>query len=184
MRPATETLLDSEDEVRLAEAFRLARTIAPTVWPGLEHTAFPVVLVTADHDLLVGSSDPPGEFEPAGHSPSVGEVFGRLREFDPALTAALPAFGSEPVVVIGLPETVGASSRAWVLTVLHEHFHQFQMSHPGYYSALADLELAGSDDTGMWMLNLPISVCIERPRRAIRARQSRTRRGGGFRVPC
>lgn len=155
MPPATETLLDSEDELRLAETFRLARTIAPAVWPSWERTLFPIVLVTADHDLLIGTSSPPSEFESVGHSPSVGQIFARPRQFDPSLTAAFPAFGSEPVVVIGQAEAIEASSRGWVLTVLHEHFHQFQMCDPSYYSTLAGLELAGSDETGMWMLNYP-----------------------------
>jgi hypothetical protein len=42
-----------------------------------------------------------------------------------------------------------------VLTVLHEHFHQWQMSRPGYYAAVDSLGLSGDDDTGQWMLNYP-----------------------------
>lgn len=153
MSSAIEAILDSEDELRLAEAFRLARTTAPAVWPGWERTAFPIVLVTADYDLLVGIANPPSGFASAGHSTSIGRICSRPRQFDPSLTAAFPAFGSEPIVVIGQLEAMGTSPREWVLTALHEHFHQFQMSASAYYSTLAGLGLAGSDETGMWMLN-------------------------------
>jgi hypothetical protein len=42
-----------------------------------------------------------------------------------------------------------------VLTVLHEHFHQFQYSRPDYYTGVAALNLARGDQTGMWMLDYP-----------------------------
>jgi hypothetical protein len=40
-----------------------------------------------------------------------------------------------------------------VLTVAHEHFHQWQTSQPGYYAGVNALDLAKGDSTGMWMLN-------------------------------
>jgi hypothetical protein len=42
-----------------------------------------------------------------------------------------------------------------VLTLLHEHFHQWQYSQPWYYPGVARLGLSGGDSTGMWMLNYP-----------------------------
>ena len=43
----------------------------------------------------------------------------------------------------------------WVLTLLHEHFHQYQNAWPDYYSGVNALDLSGGDQTGMWMLNYP-----------------------------
>ena len=40
-----------------------------------------------------------------------------------------------------------------MLTLLHEHFHQMQMSQPGYNTGVAALNLARGDRGGMWMLN-------------------------------
>jgi hypothetical protein len=40
--------------------------------------------------------------------------------------------------------------------MLHEHFHQFVNSSPGYFSAVNGLNLSGGDQTGMWMLNYPL----------------------------
>ncbi len=42
-----------------------------------------------------------------------------------------------------------------MVTLLHEHFHQLQMSQPNYQSEVTALGLAGGDETGMWMLNFP-----------------------------
>jgi len=36
---------------------------------------------------------------------------------------------------------------------MHEHFHQLQAAHPGYYAAVDALGLARGDNSGMWMLN-------------------------------
>ena len=43
----------------------------------------------------------------------------------------------------------------WLRLVVHEHFHQLQHSHPGYYAGVNALDLARGDTTGMWALNHP-----------------------------
>jgi hypothetical protein len=40
-----------------------------------------------------------------------------------------------------------------VLTLMHEHFHQWQSSRPDYYPGVARLDLARGDTTGQWMLD-------------------------------
>jgi hypothetical protein len=60
-----------------------------------------------------------------------------------------------PTIVIGSAERTGKSSTAWVLTALHEHFHQWQYSQPGYYAGVSRLDLARGDTTGQWMLDYP-----------------------------
>lgn len=156
MGPAAETILEPQDCHRLAEAFRLANSIRASVWPGWQFTRFPVLLVTTEREFLVGATQPIDDLEPVGYSLELQcEVFSRPRCFDVGVTAAFPAFGQDPVVVIGVAEAVQKSSTAWVLTVLHEHFHQYQMSDPDYFSAAANLGLSGRDETGMWMLTYP-----------------------------
>jgi hypothetical protein len=44
---------------------------------------------------------------------------------------------------------------SWILTVLHEHFHQWQQTDTSYGPQTIALGLSGGDRTGMWMLNYP-----------------------------
>jgi hypothetical protein len=151
-RPA----LPDADRALLAESFRIAATVADTVWPGWGAVPFEVVLVTADHEFLVRPARTPRDFEPLGFDSVLGgEVWVRPRTFPPDLLATFPAFGLPPTVVIGQPEPTGKSPAEWVISVLHEHFHQLQMGDSDYVSAAAHLDLAGGDQSGMWMLNWP-----------------------------
>jgi hypothetical protein len=71
----------------------------------------------------------------------------------PNLLATFP-IGDAPTIVIGQAEnTSKKTSTPWVVTVLHEHFHQLQYSQPNYYPDVTALNLARGDQTGMWMLN-------------------------------
>jgi hypothetical protein len=83
------------------------------------------------------------------------DVRSRPRVFAPTLLATFPAVGGLPTIVVGTAERTGKTSTDWVLTLLHEHFHQWQYSLPDYYQHSADLDLAGVDSSGMWMLNYP-----------------------------
>ena len=56
---------------------------------------------------------------------------------------------------MGTPENTGKSTIDWIITILHEHFHQYQYSQPDYYNNVNKLNLSGGDSTGMWMLNYP-----------------------------
>jgi hypothetical protein len=59
-------------------------------------------------------------------------------------------------IVIGQAEaTESKTSSRWVITLLHEHFHQYQDSRPGNDAAVSALGLARGDTTGMWMLEFP-----------------------------
>lgn len=147
---------DSVDLVRLAESFRLARATASTIWPGWEATPFPVVLVGSEREFLVGHPNPPSGFTDLGPSAILqARVWSRPRQFQPNLLATFPAFGPPSVVVVGRAEATRKTSTAWALTVLHEHFHQYQSAGADYYAAVEQLGLSGGDQTGMWMLNYP-----------------------------
>ncbi|HEX5708021.1 MAG TPA: hypothetical protein VFX96_12035 [Pyrinomonadaceae bacterium] len=142
------------DRVRLAEAFRIGETLGRRVWKDWPDAPFAVLLITGEQEFLIRHPRPPEDFAPAGHDALLrSDVYFRKRTFDPALLATFP-FGGVPTIVIGQAEkTAKKTSTPWVVTVLHEHFHQLQYSRPDYYRDVAALELARGDQTGMWMLN-------------------------------
>jgi hypothetical protein len=147
---------DLADLVRLAEASRLAGEVAGTVWSDWEETPFSVLLVRDESEWLVGYPRTLPGFVSVGPSAALkAEILSRPRQFDSRLLATFPAFGLPPVIVVGRAEATDKTAAEWVLTVLHEHFHQYQMSDARYYSEVDQLDLSGGDETGAWMLNYP-----------------------------
>jgi hypothetical protein len=142
------------DRVWLAEAMRLAEDLRDDVWPGWERTTLKVLLVTDSTEFLVGHPHPSADFAWRGYDTLLKhDVWTRPRQFSLALLATFPAVSGVPTIVIGSAEHTSKSSTAWVLTLLHEHFHQWQYSQPGYYAGVAQLDLAHDDTTGQWMLD-------------------------------
>jgi len=148
---------DSMDNLRIQEAYRLVASVQDSVWPGgWGKTPFPLLLVGADQEYLYAfPRTPPGFTREGAVTPGYPAVLERPRQFAPTLLATFPAFGPPSVIVVGQPAATQKNSTAWVLTVIHEHFHQFQSADPGYYAAVDSLDLAGGDRSGMWMLNYP-----------------------------
>ncbi|MEO2088591.1 MAG: hypothetical protein ABGY75_03715 [Gemmataceae bacterium] len=148
--------LPDADRVRLAEVFRLADAIGNRVWPDWDKAPFAVLLVTPDHEFLIRHPKPSDDFKPAGEAAGLGQVWYRGRKFAKEFEATFPAVNGVSTVVIGQAEnTQSKTSTRWVLTALHEHFHQLQHSRPRYYAGVDALGLAKGDTTGMWMLNYP-----------------------------
>jgi hypothetical protein len=150
------TLRDA-DRVRIAEAFRLADSLGDELWPGWSSAPFAVLLVTPEQEFLVRHPKPTPEFTHLADAAILGApVWSRPRQFDVNLLASFPAVGAVPTIVIGQPENTAAkTSTGWVLTLLHEHFHQMQYAQPGYYPGVNALGLARGDQQGSWMLNFP-----------------------------
>jgi hypothetical protein len=191
---SSSAVLAHVDRVRLAEAFRLADVIGDSVWSGWREAPFAVLLVTPEHEFLLRHPRPSADFARVGYDSLLGsEVLVRKRTFSPALLATFPAVGGVPTVVIGQAESTRKSSTEWVLTVLHEHFHQLQYSRPDYYTGVAALNLARGDETGMWMLNFPFpydSAVVQERFNALASallealETSSAGRGGGTRYPA
>ena len=161
--------LPTVDRVRLAEGRRLAAQICDQLWPGWGRTAFQVLLVGDSTEYLVDNQRLPDGFTRLGHDSVLGaEVWARPRRFPPTLLATFPAVSGLPTVVIGSAERTGKSSTAWILTLLHEHFHQWQYSQPGYNDGVSRLGLARGDTTGQWMLNYPFPYDSAPVQRAVR----------------
>lgn len=146
--------LPEDSRIRLAETRRLARAIEDRVWKGWAAAPFAVLLVTDSVEFLVWHPRPSADFQSLGYDSLLGsEVLARPRQYPPTYLATFPAVGGVPTIVAGQPATTGKSSSEWVLTLMHEHFHQLQNSQPRYYAAVDSLQLSHGDQTGMWMLN-------------------------------
>ena len=163
--------LPKEDRVRIAEAQRLADQVCDGLWSGWGRTAFPILLVTDSAEFLVGHRGPAGDFASLGYDSVLGsEVWTRPRRFPSTLLATFPAVGGVPTVVIGSAARTNKSSTDWVLTLLHEHFHQWQYSQPDYYSGVSRLGLSHGDRTGQWMLDYAFpydSVSVQKAMRSL-----------------
>lgn len=145
--------LSPPDRIRLAEARRIIATFGDSLWPGWSAAPNALILITQDHEFLLWHQRPAG-FQRIGYDSLLAtDVYARPRQFPPSLAATFPAVGGVPTIVIGTAEGTRMRSTTWVLTVAHEHFHQWQNSQPGYYAGVAALDLARGDSTGMWMLN-------------------------------
>lgn len=135
----------------IACARELSARLGDSIWPGWSAAPDTIVLVAGDREYLLGTAPPAAGFEPLGGAGA--GVSARPRRLAPGLLATLPLFSAEPTIVAGTLAATGKSRGAWTLAVLHEHFHQLQISAPGYFDAVAALELDGGDDSGRWMLD-------------------------------
>ena len=149
--------IPQRDRIRLAEAFRVMDRFGDRIWNEWNDAPFAVVLVTPKTEFLLRNPKPTPDFQSLGFDSLLGSVvYARPRTFPTDLLATFPAVNGVLTIVIGQAENTEAKeSSRWVLTMLHEHFHQVQYSRPGYYSGLKDLNLDKGDQTGMWMLNFP-----------------------------
>jgi hypothetical protein len=143
--------IPAEDAVRVREFYRLAARLQDQIWPNWSLVAAPLMLVTERAEFLTHHLSPPKEFQKTND-----DVYAGPRQFPLNFEATFPAFGPPAVIVIGEPRnTASKTSTPWVITVMHEHFHQLQWAQPGYYEEVEKLGLSHGDNTGMWMLNYP-----------------------------
>jgi len=138
----------------LAEARAFAAAAGDRLWPGYGTAPFGILLIEGDRETLFCQA-PPSGFTSAGTDTATGcEMAHRPPSGLPDnLLAAMPLFGLPSTIVVGTPQSTHRAPEVWVRTLLHEHFHQWQMSLPGYFTRVAELDLSDGDQTGMWMLN-------------------------------
>ena len=143
------------DRIRLAEAFSIGERLGDSVWKGWDKAPFAVLLVTAENEFLIRHPSPSADFAPLGYDSLLkSNLYYRKRTQRTDLLATFPAVGGVSTIVIGQAEnTTAKTSTEWVVTILHEHFHQLQSSHPDYYAQVEALNLSRGDQSGMWMLN-------------------------------
>ncbi|HEX5873787.1 MAG TPA: hypothetical protein VFY60_04005, partial [Pyrinomonadaceae bacterium] len=145
------------DRVRLAEAFKLSEALGDELWAGWSKAPIAVLLVTPQKEFLIRHPQATEDFTSLGYDPLLkSEVYYRDRKFSTTLLATFPAVGGISTIVIGQAEnTASKTSTPWVITLMHEHFHQLQDFQPNFFKDTEALNLSGGDQTGMWMLNYP-----------------------------
>lgn len=135
----------------------MADRLGDRIWPGWSKAPFAVLLVTPENEFLIRHPKPSSDFTSIGFDPSLkSEVYYRKRQFPTHYLATFPAITNSPIstIVVGQAEnTTAKTTTPWVITLLHEHFHQLQDSQPDFYQEVNKLNLARGDQTGMWMLN-------------------------------
>jgi hypothetical protein len=143
------------DRIRLAEAFRIGEALGNRVWKDWDKAPFAVLLVTPENEFLIRHPRPSKDFALIGYDSVLNSnVFFRKRTQQINFLATFPAVSGVSTIVIGQAEnTSKKTSTPWVVTMLHEHFHQLQSSQPTYYADVDALNLSRGDQTGMWMLN-------------------------------
>ncbi len=140
--------------VLLAAARDLVETVGDRVWPGWGSAGFELLLIDGEREHLLGRRHVPAGFESSASELKLGSA-SRTRVFPPGMLATMALFGPPATIVIGTPEATGLAPTQWILVLLHEHFHQWQMRDGEYFEATAGLDLAAGDATGRWMLEYP-----------------------------
>jgi len=114
------------------------------------------LLVTPDYEFLMRHPKPSPDFVKLEYDAVLkSDVYYRKRTFSTGFLATFPINDSGiSTIVVGQAENTWVkTSTPWVVTLLHEHFHQLQDSQPNFYRDVNGLNLAHGDQTGMWMLN-------------------------------
>jgi len=145
------------DRIRIAEAFRVADQFRGRLWKDWDVIPFALLLVTPETEFLVRHPRPSNDFRFLGYdSLLLSDIYYRERVNQTNLLATFPAVSGLPTIVVGQAENTQARrSTRWVITLLHEHFHQLQQSQRDYHASVRELGLSGADQSGMWMLNYP-----------------------------
>lgn len=153
---SAQTGIGKTEALLIREAKTISDKLGDKIWPGIGKAPFTLVLVTDTVEYLIYHPNPSGDFQLAGKDTILqADVYQRKRTFQKYLLATFPAVNGINCIVVGTPANTGRSVTNWMITLLHEHFHQFVYDQPGYPAGVNDLNLSGGDETGMWMLNYP-----------------------------
>lgn len=148
--------LRQADKIRIREAMTISANYGDKLFEGYSKVPFAIVLVTDSTEFLINHPNPSPDFKLLGIDDILKtNIYYRKTQFNTRFLATFPAVNGLSCIVVGTPENTNKSSTAWVLTLLHEHFHQYQNADPNYFKSVDQLNLSGGDQTGMWMLNYP-----------------------------
>lgn len=149
------TNISDIDRSRISEAYKIAKSVGENLWENWSEVPFAILFITDDYEYLIQHPNPSNDFTLLNYDEKLRSyIYYRPRSFPKNLLATFPAVNGLSTVVIGKTENTSVkNSTRWVLTLLHEHFHQFQNFQPNYYSSVNSLDLSKGDQTGMWMLN-------------------------------
>lgn len=145
-----------EDKIRIREAITISEQVGDKIWKGINKVPFAVLLVMDSIEFLVHHPNPSGDFKLSEDDKVLNtKILYRKRQYPNWYLATFPAVNGLNCIVVGIPEKTKKTSSDWIITLLHEHFHQYQFSSPEYYNEVNKLDLSGGDETGMWQLNYP-----------------------------
>lgn len=139
---------DHLDLVKIADKVRSVCTSG--YWKEWASTPFSILLVEDEHEYVLNTRTADTSFFFGCDS-----IQFRQATMNKHFLATFPMINRQPTIVVGTPENTRKSPEGWIVTLLHEHFHQLQFTHPEYYTAQKKLGLDKGDQTGMWMLNHP-----------------------------
>jgi hypothetical protein len=148
--------LREADRIRIKEANIISSKYGDNIWKGYNDVPFIIILVTDSIEFLIDHPNPSDDYIFLINDEVLdSKIYYLKTQFNPQFLATFPAVNGLSCIVVGTPENTNKNSSEWIITLLHEHFHQYQSTHPGYYENINQLSLSGGDQTGMWMLNYP-----------------------------
>ncbi len=143
-----------EDKIRIREAIQISKQSGEKIWKGFNKVPFVILLVSEKNEFLINHPDPGSDFRLSEADTILKtNIYYRPKQFPESLLATFPAVNGVNCIVVGTPERTGKPSGDWIITLLHEHFHQFQFTQKDYYTEVEKLGLAKGDTTGMWQIN-------------------------------
>jgi hypothetical protein len=152
--PISSSELRREDKIRIGEAMKISKFVSDNVWKDWSKNDFVILLVTDSLEYLINHPNPSADFSESYLDTYLNtKVFIRKKVFQNNFLATFPAVNGVSTIVVGTPENTKKSSMNWVITLLHEHFHQYQYTYKKYQDALNNLDLKDGDESGMWILN-------------------------------
>lgn len=142
------------DRRMIADAQAIVRNEGDILWAGLSQAPLPTLLIGPERETLFCGLPSLG-FSAIGFDPITRCTMQvRARELPVDLAAAMD-LGNVSVIHMGLPDALEATQADWIVTFLHETFHQYQSTLPGYFSAV-DVVRARLGKTGeQWVLEYP-----------------------------
>jgi hypothetical protein len=144
------------DKLRIREAQQIMLANGEKIWKGIDKVPFTLLFLTDSGEYLVHHPAPSADFKNLGYDSVLrSTVYWRANQYNKGFLATFPAVNGRHCMVVGTPENTHRTTTQWIITLLHEHFHLYTYSRPGYTPAVNQLDLAGKDSTGMWMLNYP-----------------------------
>lgn len=163
-----------EDKIRIREAITISEQTGDKIWKGINEVPFVVLLVTDSVEFLIHHPYPSDDFKLSEDDSILKtKIFYRSRQFPQWFLATFPAVNGVTCIVVGTSENTNKNSTDWTITLLHEHFHQYEYTYPDYFKSVEKLELSGGDQTGMWQLNYAFpydsSIVIEQYKKYVAA---------------
>ena len=143
-----------QDRQLIAEAQAMVRAQGDAVWPGFSQAPLPVLLIGPAQETLLCGLPQPG-FAAIGFDPITRCTMQTRPRQLPEDLAASADLGSAQVIQMGLPAALGLSPDEWSVTFLHEAFHQYQSTLPGYTRAVDRVRGHLGQSGGQWMLDYP-----------------------------